>query len=187
MTLNMKNYKGYDKMPYCNAHIPKAQFTVVSDTPENRRLAKTQENISQLKYHEQFHKDKGQFTAVADDPESLRCKKNTQQASDVAYKGGASDTRRIQKLSDSGPGPGEAPYSPPPEEIPVAAPSGHQEPALPRWRALYDYAAADDDEVSFSEGDVILNGQIIDEGWMTGKVERTGQSGMLPSNYVEQI
>ena len=38
MTLNMKNYKGFDKLPYCNAHVPKAKATVVADTPENLRL-----------------------------------------------------------------------------------------------------------------------------------------------------
>jgi hypothetical protein len=39
MTLNMKNYKGFDKLPYCGAHVPKAKATTVSDTPEMRRLA----------------------------------------------------------------------------------------------------------------------------------------------------
>lgn len=50
---------------------------------------------------------------------------------------------------------------------------------------MYDYTAGDDDEVSFQEGDRIINSEIIDEGWMTGTVERTGETGMLPSNYVE--
>jgi hypothetical protein len=39
MTLNMKNYKGFDKLPYCGAHVPKAKATTVADTPEMRRLA----------------------------------------------------------------------------------------------------------------------------------------------------
>ena len=47
MTLNMKNYKGFDKLPYCNAHVPKAKATVVADTPENLRLkANSEVNIS---------------------------------------------------------------------------------------------------------------------------------------------
>lgn len=53
------------------------------------------------------------------------------------------------------------------------------------YRALYDYAAQDHDEVSFRDGDVIVNAQPIDEGWMYGTVQRTGKSGMLPANYVE--
>ncbi|XP_061774185.1 nebulin isoform X7 [Nerophis ophidion] len=52
-------------------------------------------------------------------------------------------------------------------------------------RAMYDYLAADSDEVSFKDGDVILNVQSIDEGWMYGTVQRTGKTGMLPANYVE--
>ncbi|KAG7467209.1 hypothetical protein MATL_G00150970 [Megalops atlanticus] len=54
-------------------------------------------------------------------------------------------------------------------------------------RAMYDYAAADNDEVSFKDGDVIVNVQSIDEGWMYGTVQRTGKTGMLPANYVEAI
>lgn len=54
-------------------------------------------------------------------------------------------------------------------------------------RAMYDYLAADSDEVSFKDGDVILNVQSIDEGWMYGTVQRTGKTGMLPANYVEAI
>ncbi|XP_048862084.1 nebulin-like isoform X30 [Brienomyrus brachyistius] len=54
-------------------------------------------------------------------------------------------------------------------------------------RALYDYTAADNDEVSFKDGDVIVNVQSIDEGWMYGTVQRTGKTGMLPANYVEAI
>uniref|UniRef100_A0A3B4G7N5 Nebulette n=1 Tax=Pundamilia nyererei TaxID=303518 RepID=A0A3B4G7N5_9CICH len=49
MTLNMKNYKGYDKKPYCNAHYPKTSFTIVADTPENLRLRQQSELQSQMK------------------------------------------------------------------------------------------------------------------------------------------
>lgn len=54
-------------------------------------------------------------------------------------------------------------------------------------RAAYDYVAADDDEVSFNEGDFIIFCQPIDAGWMEGTVEATGRRGMLPSNYVETV
>ncbi|KAK7802373.1 hypothetical protein U0070_023490, partial [Myodes glareolus] len=47
MTLNMKNYKGYEKKPYCNAHYPKQSFTMVADTPENLRLKQQSELQSQ--------------------------------------------------------------------------------------------------------------------------------------------
>ncbi|KAL8183304.1 UNVERIFIED_CONTAM: hypothetical protein K2H54_035364 [Gekko kuhli] len=55
------------------------------------------------------------------------------------------------------------------------------------YRAMYDYMAADADEVSFKDGDTIMNVQAIDEGWMYGTVQRTGKTGMLPANYVEAV
>lgn len=54
------------------------------------------------------------------------------------------------------------------------------------YKALYDYEAQDSDEVSFAEGDMIFEVNSIDGGWMTGRVQRTGQMGMLPANYIEQ-
>lgn len=56
-----------------------------------------------------------------------------------------------------------------------------------QYTALYDYTAADDDEVSFREGDTVSNVEVIDDGWVTGTVDRTGQSGMMPSNYLERM
>lgn len=35
-----------------------------------------------------------------------------------------------------------------------------------RYRCEYDYTAADTDEVSFAENDVIIDAEVIDEGWM---------------------
>ena len=51
--------------------------------------------------------------------------------------------------------------------------------------ALYDYAAADADEVSLQEGDVIVDVTEAEEGWLTGTVARTGVRGTLPTNYVK--
>lgn len=65
-------------------------------------------------------------------------------------------------------------------------PVNHNYGSLGRvYRAMYDYEAQDDDEVSFIDGDLIINVGSIDGGWMTGEVQRTGQIGMLPANYVQ--
>lgn len=53
--------------------------------------------------------------------------------------------------------------------------------------AIYTYAAQDEDEVSFKEGDLIMMCEPIDEGWMYGTVKNSGVRGMLPSNYVEKM
>jgi len=40
--------------------------------------------------------------------------------------------------------------------------------------------------ISFIAGDIIVEGLVIDEGWMEGCVKHTGLYGLLPFNYVEE-
>ncbi|EHB09679.1 LIM and SH3 domain protein 1 [Heterocephalus glaber] len=196
MTLNMKNYKGYEKKPYCNAHYPKQSFTMVADTPENLRLKQQSELQSQVRYKEEFEKNKGKgFSVVADTPELQRIKKTQDQISNIKYHeefeksrmgpGGAGEglepDRRDTQDSSSYRRPPE--QQPQPHHTPTSTPGGCGK----RYRAVYDYSAADEDEVSFQDGDTIVNVQQIDDGWMYGTVERTGDTGMLPANYVEAI
>lgn len=49
--------------------------------------------------------------------------------------------------------------------------------------ALYDYQAADDDEISFDPNDLITNIEMIDEGWWQGKCH--DKFGLFPANYVQ--
>lgn len=389
MTLSMKTYKGFNKLPYCEAHIPKAKATTVAETPEMRRLAENTKIQSNVQYHADFEKNKAKFTQVADDPETQRLKKNTQIISNVVYHGemakksemerkraepgdeneaGAPPPReddmrqqeqqlqhqmqqqqhqqqhqqqqqqkqqQLQKHHQqlpqqhqqqqytsphqqqySGPPPSSqhrhpsqpsstsflhhqqpyqqhphkqqlpptssyhhhptpqnmfhdanhnSPYSsrtsqtliyssqtgpvhqqptrrvgsiadydpvneqygsisqhnanpagggyrqettyqvqrtnlygdqnmgqqPPPSQM-NSNPTHHKVTAPPTqlgrcYRAMYDYEAADTDEVSFKDGDLIINCTAIDEGWMTGTIQRTGITGMLPANYVERV
>uniref|UniRef100_A0A4W4FM71 Drebrin-like b n=1 Tax=Electrophorus electricus TaxID=8005 RepID=A0A4W4FM71_ELEEL len=53
-------------------------------------------------------------------------------------------------------------------------------------RALYDYQAADDTEISFDPDDLINGIEMIDEGWWRG-YGPDGHFGMFPANYVELI
>ncbi|XP_036359953.1 LIM and SH3 domain protein 1 isoform X28 [Octopus sinensis] len=382
MTLNMKNYKGYDKKPFCVAHYPTTKFTSVADTPENRRIAtntkiqssmhyrsdftklkgtatqvtveslemkrhaenaknlsaiqyhsdfekqkgsaakmtadsiemkrhlENAKNASMIKYHEDFEKQKGKLITIADDPELQRIKQNTQIQSEISYKGikqtrdfmeqrrpdqaaqdglpppppmssttaaaggGGSGVPTIGsigrpgKISDYDPyqenSSFSSPYSAKSQATTIydsrigqvdkskntsaaktvekvakgkessksskkvrstvengssrrigsiadydpmnnqygslvadqerkgrvydPAPAHHQNPYAGKGlvsKAIYDYSAADTDEVSFMEGDIIIHCQPIDQGWMEGTVERTGERGMLPSNYVQ--
>uniref|UniRef100_A0A3P9KQL7 LIM and SH3 protein 1 n=1 Tax=Oryzias latipes TaxID=8090 RepID=A0A3P9KQL7_ORYLA len=190
MTLNMKNYKGYDKKPYCNAHYPKTSFTIVADTPENLRLRQQSELQSQVKYKKDFEESKGRgFSIVSDTPEMQRLRKTQEQISNVCSRAAVCPTSMSSVRS----------VTSPPQHSHVV---GFRKAPLPClcvvwnclfmvlflqrvYRALYDYTAQDHDEVSFRDGDVIINAQPIDEGWMYGTVQRTGKSGMLPANYVE--
>ncbi|KAI4872374.1 hypothetical protein NFI96_033643 [Prochilodus magdalenae] len=194
MTLNMKNYKGFDKKPYCSQHYPKTSFTSVADTPENLRLMQQSKVQSQVLYKEEFEKNKGKgFSVVADTPEMQRIKKTQDQISNIKYheefeKGrmGGEAPSADHNAAYQPSSPQSYNYEPQPPRS-AAAPPTPQTGGGKRYRAIYDYAAADEDEVSFADGDVILDVQQIDEGWMFGRVERTGQQGMLPANYVETI
>ncbi|KAK8730582.1 hypothetical protein OTU49_008086 [Cherax quadricarinatus] len=53
-------------------------------------------------------------------------------------------------------------------------------------RALYDYQAADDTEITFDPAEIITNIDQIDEGWWQG-VGPDGMFGLFPANYVELI
>uniref|UniRef100_M4A313 Nebulette n=1 Tax=Xiphophorus maculatus TaxID=8083 RepID=M4A313_XIPMA len=184
MTLNMKNYKGYDKKPYCNAHYPKTSFTIVTDTPENLRLRQQSELQSQVKYKKDFEESKGRgVSMMTDTPEMQRLRRTQEQISNAKYHEDFERTRgrgftpglddpSMERYQRANQMMGEAAY----------AKGIHPQRV---YRALYDYAAQDHDEVSFRDGDVIVNAQPIDEGWMYGTVQRTGKSGMLPANYVE--
>ncbi|XP_035748495.1 LIM and SH3 domain protein 1 [Egretta garzetta] len=191
MTLNMKNYKGYEKKPYCNAHYPKQSFTMVADTPENLRLKQQSELQSQIRYKEEFEKNKGKgFSVVADTPELQRIKKTQDQISNIKYheefersrmgpspSEGAELERRNSQESTNYRRPAEQQHQPSHHVQPsnpgkagwqlCPSGAGHGERRCPltplspqkRFRAVYDYNAADEDEVSFQDGDTIINVQ----------------------------
>ncbi|XP_022114222.1 LIM and SH3 domain protein Lasp isoform X2 [Pieris rapae] len=206
MTLNMRTYKGYGKLPYCESHVPKAKHTTMAETPELRRIAENTRLQSNVNYHADFEKSKGKFTQVADDPETLRIKANTKIISNVAYHGELEkkaqmerqrqinengeivgtqqvqqQTRHIGRVTDMDPLANEHHQSQVTHQS--HRPANHHNQRV--YVAMYDYEANDSDEVSFREGDLISNVTSIDEGWMTGQVLRTGHTGMLPANYVE--
>ncbi|XP_021342678.1 LIM and SH3 domain protein 1-like isoform X3 [Mizuhopecten yessoensis] len=85
MSLNMKNYKGYNKLPYCNAHYPKTTHTAVADTPESRRIAENTKIQSNIQYHKDFERMKDQFTPVVDTPDLKRVRDNTKNISLIKY------------------------------------------------------------------------------------------------------
>ncbi|XP_020773952.1 LIM zinc-binding domain-containing Nebulette-like isoform X1 [Boleophthalmus pectinirostris] len=225
MALSMSNYKGFEKKPYCSMHYPKTSFTIVTDTPENKRLKQQTMLNSQALYKEEFEKTKGKgFSVVADTPEMQRVKKTQDQISHALYKEDfeknkgkgfsvVTDTPEMQRLKKTQDQISNIKYheefekskirsdAPPPENRredeqpndprliqpavqprPLAPPAGG-----PRYQALYSYTAAEADEVSLQEGDLILNVETIDAGWVFGFNQRTGQRGMLPANYIRPI
>ncbi|BDD59123.1 hypothetical protein MPDQ_005654 [Monascus purpureus] len=77
------------------------------------------------------------------------------------------------------------PASPVPvaEQSEISAPGTAPKSGAPTATALYDYEAAEDNEISFPEGAKITNIEFPDDDWWLG--EYGGQTGLFPSNYVQ--
>ncbi|XP_076092862.1 LIM and SH3 domain protein 1-like isoform X1 [Mytilus galloprovincialis] len=184
LKLTMKNYKGYNKLPYCTTHYPTTKFTAVADTPENKRLQQNTSMQSNVVYHKEFEGQKGQFTAVDDSGKQAFTEQLQKPAQVSPYQLQSQQPAQVdppqQETVEL-----KRPHAPEPEPEPTQDIQSADDDAI--YRALYDYAAADDDEVSFSEGDIITDCEIIDDSWMTGTVMATGEQGMMPSNYLEKI
>ncbi|KAF9767851.1 hypothetical protein IL306_014921 [Fusarium sp. DS 682] len=78
--------------------------------------------------------------------------------------------------------------APPPPPVTAAEPEPQAPAAAPAEAghtavALYDYEAAEDNELSFPEDATITNLEFPDEDWWFGHY--AGQSGLFPANYVE--
>ncbi|KAK6499044.1 hypothetical protein TWF481_011613 [Arthrobotrys musiformis] len=89
-----------------------------------------------------------------------------------------------------------APPPPPPAPVAVApppaprAPSPEPEPEVHMSggaghtaKAIYDYEAAEENELSFPEGATIVDIEFPDEDWWFGRYQ--GHEGLFPANYVE--
>ncbi|KAM4745670.1 uncharacterized protein FYW61_014592 isoform 1-T2 [Anableps anableps] len=53
-------------------------------------------------------------------------------------------------------------------------------------RALYDYQAEDESEISLEPGDIIRDVETVDKAWWRGW-SKDGRQGLFPANYVETI
>ncbi|KAL4872142.1 hypothetical protein BDV12DRAFT_162365 [Aspergillus spectabilis] len=69
---------------------------------------------------------------------------------------------------------------PEPTAEPTPAPGPRGKPTA---KALYDYEAAEDNELSFPDGAEIINIEFPDDDWWLG--EYRGKTGLFPANYVQ--
>lgn len=108
--------------------------------------------------------------------------------------GGADFSRSISHLALNGAparknsaGMNRASAPPPPVPAPALP---VREKACKQVRALYNFDATAEGELSFRKGDIVRIIEEIDEGWWEGElVDASGgrYEGMFPSNYVEEI
>ena len=71
-----------------------------------------------------------------------------------------------------------------PKRPPPSLPKKKEAPK-PQVKALFDYDAAANDEITIKEGDIINLIQKSETGWWEG--ELNGKTGLFPGTYVEQI
>ncbi|KAK3827541.1 MAG: hypothetical protein J3Q66DRAFT_1820 [Benniella sp.] len=59
---------------------------------------------------------------------------------------------------------------------------------LVRAKALFDCVGDEESELTFREGDLLVDvRETSEDGWLHGRLERTGEEGLFPDNYVELI
>lgn len=76
-------------------------------------------------------------------------------------------------------------YVPPPPPRRNVEPEPEPEKEEAPWAiAEYDYEAGEENELTFEENDKIINISFVDDDWWLGKLEKTGEEGLFPSNYV---
>ncbi|TMS22623.1 LIM and SH3 domain protein 1 [Larimichthys crocea] len=122
-----------------------------------------------------MHYPKTSFTIVTDTPENLRLKQQSMLNSQALYK------EDFEKSK----GKGFSVVADTPEMQRVK--KTQDQISHKRFQAIYSYMAAEADEVSLQEGDLILDVEPVDDGWMFGFNQRTGQRGLLPANYVRPV
>ncbi|KAL6950166.1 hypothetical protein ACO0QE_000842 [Hanseniaspora vineae] len=74
----------------------------------------------------------------------------------------------------------------PPRRAAQPPPPPPKKSAKPQAIAEYDYDADEDNELTFKEGDKIINIEFVDDDWWLGELE-DGSKGLFPSNYVKQL
>ncbi|GIY07774.1 LIM and SH3 domain protein F42H10.3 [Caerostris extrusa] len=197
---NVKYHEDFEKA--------KGKFTQVADDPETLRIRNTSKIISNVSYHGELERKKqmeqkrhlvldknGVAVPVNGGGEISRSPELNEYVAPPVQN---PPSRKIGSIADYDPlnenyGSLATGYrTGMPQAVSNMLRAQEPVPSVPKavghtFKAMYDYVAQDSDEVSFLDGDVIINCNAIDDGWMTGTVQRTGQTGMLPANYVERV
>lgn len=94
------------------------------------------------------------------------------------------EEQKIEQASSPAPKlPSRGSGAPPPPPRRTVEPE-QEEKAAPWAIAEYDYEAGEDNELTFEESDKIINIEFVDDDWWLGELEKTGEKGLFPSNYV---
>lgn len=56
-----------------------------------------------------------------------------------------------------------------------------------RYRVVVPYPPQSEAEIELREGDVVFVHKKREDGWYKGTLQRTGQTGLFPSSFVESF
>jgi hypothetical protein len=70
--------------------------------------------------------------------------------------------------------------------VPTPSSPPIQGATLERYKAVYDFDAVENNELSFKEGDIILVSKKMNDWWI-GQLENGGKKGLVPSTYLQPI
>ena len=56
-----------------------------------------------------------------------------------------------------------------------------------KYKAIYEFHAENDDELTFAKDDIIVIDNILDEEWAKGKLVHNGNVGLFPLNFVVKM
>lgn len=73
---------------------------------------------------------------------------------------------------------------PPPPALMVTPPAP---PAEPLYKALYDFASGDANQLSISQGEIVIMVKKGDEGWCLAKRRDGSEEGWTPFTYLEEV
>lgn len=60
-------------------------------------------------------------------------------------------------------------------------------PVCCRYRVVVPYPPQSEAEIELREGDVVFVHKKREDGWYKGTLQRTGQTGLFPSSFVESF
>ncbi|XP_030833252.1 endophilin-A3 isoform X2 [Strongylocentrotus purpuratus] len=147
---------------------------VESDVEQVRQLQALVE--AQLEYHQQAQEILNQLTSSLGDrimeaenqPKAYKPRR-------VVTSTLSSNSHTTDSDDDDDSGVRQISYKP--SSAPPAAPTARI------CKALYDFEPENDEELAFSEGDMITLISEVDENWLQGEVD--GKTGFFPRNYVD--
>lgn len=175
---------GGDSNPY---HISKPKVFTQRETTQEKiisRVVKENDRIIQNETKRNVERSSS-FHGSSDEDESSGLQKNKEKTepNSIRY-----IDHQLRASPQSAAGGGESPVERLRRENPIVEPDTKGSGLMAK--TLYDYDAAESDELSFDSDDLITNIEKVDKGWYKGTItfkDGSKKVGLFPANYVRLL